>query len=79
MLSYRDEFPPTMPTSARRNPRLALAGGSGGDGGDGGNRQNLVMTPQLKRAIELLQLTRLQLIEEIRKECDPPQHDSPED
>src|SRR5438046_1181829 len=32
--------------------------------------QQLVMTPQLQQAIRLLQLSRLELIEEIRKECD---------
>src|SRR5262249_48107347 len=32
--------------------------------------QSLVMTPQLQQAIRLLQLSRLELIEEIRKECD---------
>ena len=33
-------------------------------------QQTLVMTPQLQQAIRLLQLSRLELIEEIRKECD---------
>ena len=33
-------------------------------------QQQLVMTPQLQQAIRLLQLSRLELIEEIRKECD---------
>jgi hypothetical protein len=56
-----------MTTSARAKPRLALAaGGSGGD--DGG--QHLTMTPQLKEAIRLLQLSRQELIAEIRKELD---------
>ena len=32
--------------------------------------QQLVMTPQLQQAIRLLQLSRLELIDEIRKECD---------
>lgn len=32
--------------------------------------QQLVMTPQLQQAIRLLQLSRIELIEEIRKECD---------
>src|SRR5215468_2302403 len=32
--------------------------------------QQLVMTPQLQQAIRLLQLTRLELIDEIRKELD---------
>ncbi len=49
-----------MATSARARPRLALAGGSGGDGPR--------MTPELRRAIALLQLSRRELIEEIRRE-----------
>src|SRR5207248_7541048 len=32
--------------------------------------QQLVMTPQLQQAIKLLQLSRLELIDEIRKELD---------
>jgi len=32
--------------------------------------QQLVMTPQLQQAIRLLQLSRLELIDEIRKELD---------
>ena len=32
--------------------------------------QQLVMTPQLQQAIRLLQLSRLELIEEVRKELD---------
>ena len=32
--------------------------------------QQLVMTPQLQQAIRLLQLSRLELIEEVRKEID---------
>jgi hypothetical protein len=56
--------------SARRAPRLALAGASGGDGGgsagDGGGGRGL------SRAIELLQRTRLELIEEIRRELEQP-------
>ena len=55
-----------MATSARARPRLALAGGF--DGGGGPPSQRLVMTPQLRQAIRLLQLSRLELIEEIRRE-----------
>ena len=32
--------------------------------------QQLVMTPQLQQAIRLLQLSRLELVEEVRKELD---------
>jgi RNA polymerase sigma-54 factor len=32
--------------------------------------QQLVMTPQLQQAIKLLQLSRLELIDEVRKELD---------
>ncbi|MGE5785482.1 MAG: RNA polymerase sigma-54 factor, partial [Myxococcales bacterium] len=32
--------------------------------------QKLVMTPQLQQAIRLLQLSRLELVEEVRKELD---------
>ena len=32
--------------------------------------QKLVMTPQLQQAIRLLQLSRLELIDEVRKELD---------
>jgi hypothetical protein len=54
-----------MATSARSRPRLALAGGF--DGGGGGGRR-LQMSPQLREAIRLLQLSRRELIEEIRRE-----------
>lgn len=47
------------------NGRLAVAAGGGG-GGDGGGP--LVMTPQLREAIRMLQKSRLELLEEIRKE-----------
>jgi Sigma-54 factor, Activator interacting domain (AID) len=49
-------------------PRVAAAGGAPPGGGGGGGRSSLVMTPQLRKAIELLQLSRLELIEEIRRE-----------
>ena len=32
--------------------------------------QSLVMTPQLQQAIRLLQLSRLELVDEVRKEMD---------
>ena len=32
--------------------------------------QQLVMTPQLQQAIKLLQLSRLELVDEVRKELD---------
>lgn len=51
-------------SSATRAPRLALAGGGGGDGGGRGGG------PTWSRAIELLQRTRLELIEEIRRELE---------
>jgi Sigma-54 factor, Activator interacting domain (AID) len=62
-----------MATSARSRPRLALAGGF--DGGGGGGRW---MSPELREAIRLLQLSRRELIEEIRKEleADPAQEKS---
>ncbi len=50
-----------MTTSARARPRLALAAG-GGDGGDGAGPPRAV--------IELLQLSRLELLAEIRKELE---------
>jgi hypothetical protein len=47
-----------------RPPRLALAGGTPPGGGGGGFR----MTARLAQAIRLLQLSRLELIAEIRRE-----------
>lgn len=56
-----------MSTSARRQPRLALAGGSGG--GEPPSWQ-LLNSPKLKQAIRLLERSRIELIEEIRRELE---------
>lgn len=53
-----------MATSARRRPRLALAaGGAGGGGGP-------PMTPELREAIRLLRMSRLELIKAIRDDLE---------
>jgi hypothetical protein len=56
-----------MPTSARRHPRLALAGGSGG-----GEPPSwyLLNSPKLRQALRLLEMSRLEIIEEIRRELE---------
>ncbi len=59
-----------MTTSARAKPRLALAAGGAGGGGGNGGGGGPPMTPELRQAIRLLQLSRLELIEEIRKELE---------
>jgi hypothetical protein len=51
-----------MPTSAHKKPRLALAaGGSGGEP---------PRTPELAAALQLIALSRSQLIQKIREELD---------
>lgn len=62
-----ERYTSSMTTSARERPRLALAGGGAGDGGGDGP---FVMTPALRQAIALLQMSRLELIAEIRRELD---------
>jgi hypothetical protein len=57
-----------MATSARSRPRLALA--AGGSGGDGGGGRHLILDARLRQAIRILELSRRELIEEIRKECE---------
>lgn len=61
-----------MTTSARARPRLALAAGGAG-GGDGGG-SGLVLTPELRRALALLQMSRRELVAAIRAdlEGEPP-------
>ncbi len=61
IMSAAPTFKPNPPVVA------AAAGGSG----DGGNRNGgRIMTPELHQAIRLLQLSRLELIAEIRAELE---------
>jgi hypothetical protein len=46
---------------------LAVGAGSGGDGGGDDGKP---MTPQLRLAIELLRVARMELVEQIRDELD---------
>ena len=69
-----------MTTSARTKSRLALAAGGSGGGGGGGGGGGRVMTPALLEAIRLLQMSRRELIEEIRREmAERPIHDDPKE
>jgi len=50
--------------------RPVVAAAGGGDGGGDRPSDRLLMSPQLREAIRVLQLARLELIAEIRREID---------